>query len=340
MLSPVQDRAHGAFLGLAVGDALGATLEFEERDELPHHTEMLGGGPFNLKPGQWTDDTSMALALAESLIAHPEFDATDLMRRFVAWAEDGAYSCTGHCFDIGIITRNSLGYFQRTGDPFAGSPAPDRAGNGSLMRVAPVAIRALNDAHSADELARQQSRTTHGATQAVEACSYFVQLLREAILGEADVLRPRSWIGDGMNGLRPRVWIEGHDGELSEKVWDGDPAIQEISTGSWRGKTRQQIRSSGYVIHTLEAALWAVGTTTSFEEALIRAVNLAGDADTVGAVTGQLAGALYGASAIPQRWLEPLAWRDQLEALAAQLLHLARPLRAEGASLSGPGPEE
>ncbi|MCP1535704.1 ADP-ribosylglycohydrolase family protein [Methylorubrum extorquens] len=294
MLSPVQDRAHGAFLGLAVGDALGATLEFEERDELPHHTEMLGGGPFNLKPGQWTDDTSMALALAESLIAHPEFEATDLMRRFVAWAEDGAYSCTGTCFDIGIITRNSLGYFQRTGDPFAGSPAPDRAGNGSLMRIAPVALRALEDDALAARVARDQSRTTHAAAEAVEACELFVQILREAIQGA------------GMTALRPRAW-------------GSTPRVQAIAAGAWRGKPRAKIRSTGYVIDTLEAALWCADQAKSFEDALVLAVNLAGDADTVGAVTGQIAGAIFGASDIPERWLAPLAWRDKLEALATQL---------------------
>lgn len=296
----VMDRARGAFLGLAVGDALGATLEFEPRDVHPLHTEMLGGGPFDLRPGQWTDDTSMALALAESLIAHPEFDATDLMRRFVAWAEDGAYSCTGTCFDIGIITRNSLGYFQRTGDPFAGSSAPDRAGNGALMRIAPVALRALEDDALAARIARDQSRTTHAAVEAVEACDLFVRILREAIQGA------------GKDALHPRPW-------------SGADRIRDIAAGMWRGKARPQIKSSGYVVDTLEAALWCTDQAASFEEALVLAVNLAGDADTVGAVTGQVAGAVFGASKIPERWLSPLAWRDKLEALAMRLFEHGHP---------------
>ncbi|TXN42378.1 ADP-ribosylglycohydrolase family protein [Methylobacterium sp. WL7] len=296
----VEDRARGALLGLAVGDALGATLEFEPRDVHPLHTEMCGAGPFDLKPGQWTDDTSMALALAESLIAHPDFDPADLMRRFVAWAEDGAYSCTGSCFDIGITTRQSLSLFQRTGEPFAGSTTPDTAGNGSLMRVAPVALRALDDDAHAARIARDQSRTTHAATEAVEACDLVVRILREAIQsGGKDALQPRPW--------------------------DGSARVRDIAAGTWRGKTRSQIKSSGYVIDTLEAALWCTDQAASFEEALVLAVNLAGDADTVGAVTGQVAGAVFGVSAIPQRWLEPLAWRGQLETLAAQLLRLARP---------------
>lgn len=289
----IRDRTHGALLGLAVGDALGTTLEFTRRDTQPLHTEITGGGPFDLKPGEWTDDTAMALALADSLLSCSKFDPHDLATRFVHWWQDGAYSCTGTCFDIGITTREALARFVRTGDPFAGSTDPQTAGNGSLMRLVPVALFALHDAALADQLARDHSRITHAAQQAVEACAYLVQLLREAILGQLDVLSPRTWAGD--------------------------PAIAAIAAGSWRQKSRDEIRSSGYVIDTLEAALWAVGTTTSFEEALILAVNLGDDADTVGAVTGQLAGALYGASTIPERWLHPLAWRRKIAEAADRL---------------------
>ncbi len=143
-LSPeAQDRARGALLGLAVGDALGTTLEFTERDRKPHHTEMTGGGPFGLEPGQWTDDTSMALALADSLVERRGFDPRDLMTRFVAWRKKGDYSCTGTCFDIGITTQRALTTFQRTGEPFAGSTALDDAGNGSIMRLAPAVLFTL-----------------------------------------------------------------------------------------------------------------------------------------------------------------------------------------------------
>lgn len=294
----IRDRAHGALLGLAVGDAFGSTLEFVARDAQPRHTEMIGGGPFDLAPGEWTDDTAMALALADSLINGSGFNPHDLAARFVSWWQEGAYSCTGTCFDIGITTREALDRFVRTSDPYAGSTDPRTAGNGSLMRLAPVALFALHDARQADQLARDQSRITHAAPQAVEACAYFVQLLRDAILGQPDVLRPRTW--------------------------SGDPAITAIAAGSWRQKTRDEIRSSGFVVDTLEAAIWAVGTTASFEEALILAVNLADDADTIGAVTGQLAGALYGASALPERWLHPLVWRSEISAVASRLLAEAR----------------
>ncbi len=290
----ILDRARGALLGLVVGDALGTTLEFTERDSQPLHTEMTGGGPFNLAGGDWTDDTAVALALADTLITRQGFDPHDLATRFVSWWQQGAYSCTGTCFDIGITTREALARFVQTQEPYAGSTDPRSAGNGSLMRLAPVTLFALHDAGLADQVARDQSRVTHAAPQAVEACAFFVQVLRDAIQHRSDVLRLR--------------------------IWASDAAVAAIAAGSWRQKSRDEIRSSGYVVDTLEAALWAVGTTSSFEDALVLAVNLADDADTVGAVTGQLAGALCGAAAIPERWLHPLASRTQIAETAAKLL--------------------
>lgn len=289
------DRARGCLLGLAVGDALGTTLEFSERGTLPRQTEMTGGGPFGLRAGEWTDDTAMALALAESLLARGGLDPRDAMDRFVAWWREGAYSCTGRCFDIGATTAEALGRYRRTGEPFAGSVSEGTAGNGSLMRLAPVALFAPGDAGETDRLAREQSRLTHGAPQAVEACAFFAGLLREAVMGadKAAVLAPRAW--------------------------GGHAAVRDVAGGGWRGKGRAEVRASGYVVHTLEAALWAVGRTECFEDALVLAVNLGEDADTVGAVTGQLAGALYGESGIPRRWLRPLAWQERLRAAAVGL---------------------
>lgn len=288
------DRALGSFLGLAVGDALGTTLEFSARDSTPHHTEMLGGGPFKLKPGEWTDDTAMALALADSLLACGRLNARDLMKRFVRWWDHGDYSCTGRCFDIGLTTSEALETFLMTGNPYAGSTEEDTAGNGSLMRVAPLALFTMRDPAKAVALAREQSRTTHGAELAVEACAFFTDLLL-------------------------RAFNAGDKTSLGPCDWPGPPIIQAVARGSWKGKDRRSIVSSGYVVATLEAALWCIDQTNSFEEALVLAVNLADDADTVGAVTGQLAGAIYGASSIPERWLRPLAWRDRLEATGLRL---------------------
>ena len=293
--SALRDRALGAFLGLAVGDALGTTLEFSERDEFPHHTEMTGGGPFRLAPGQWTDDTSMALALADSLVSRGAFDPADLMRRFLAWYREGAYSCTGTCFDIGGATASALRRFEETGEPFAGSTSEGQAGNGSIMRLAPAVLFPLHDEEAAIRLAAAQGRTTHGAPQAVEGCMILARMLHRAIRG---VPGPFAPVPD----------------------WPGHPEIAALAAGSWRGKAREDISASGYVVHTLEAALWAVEATDTFEDALVLAVNLGEDADSVGAVAGQLAGALYGASAIPERWLAPLAWRDRIEGWAERLV--------------------
>jgi ADP-ribosyl-[dinitrogen reductase] hydrolase len=217
------DRALGAMLGLAVGDAIGTTLEFVQRDSRPRLTDMTGAGPFRLKPGEWTDDTAMALALMDSLIAHPMLDERDLMDRFVSWHQQGTYSCTGRCFDIGITTRAALSRYKRTGDPMAGSTDPMSAGNGSLMRLAPVAIRYRKDLPTLRDVAARQSRTTHAASEAVDACIAFAEILAQAIGGTArsEVLQPRA-----------TTFTE---------------AIAKIIAGSWRGKPRDEIASSGYV---------------------------------------------------------------------------------------------
>ncbi len=297
------DRARGALLGLAVGDALGTTLEFTRRDSQPRHTEMTGGGPFGLRPGVWTDDTSMALCLADNLLATGQVEPRDLMNRYIGWWRKGDYSVTGSCFDIGNTTRAALERFERTDNPLAGDTAVSAAGNGSLMRLAPVALFYCDDRAAAGKAARLQSQTTHAAPECLEACEAFAHLLCDALQGAGK----EELLGDSVTGFTGK--------------------IAELLAGGWRRKRRDAISSSGYVVHTLEAALWAVGKASSFEEALILAVNLGDDADTVGAVTGQLAGALWGARAIPARWIEPLAWRDRLETTAQALLRRSAAVR-------------
>ncbi|KAF0109360.1 MAG: ADP-ribosylglycohydrolase, partial [Hyphomonadaceae bacterium] len=289
---PKKDRARGAMLGLMIGDALGTTLEFSARDANPHHTEIIGGGPFSLPKGAYTDDTAMALALAGSIATKGELDEQHLMGCFVNWWRNGAYSSGLGCFDIGITTRDALARFEKTGNPIAGSTSPSSAGNGSLMRLSPVAVRWHGDIEIAMEMARRQSATTHGAPECLDACEYFASLLVKAINGETkeDVLAPI--------------------------IWHGEPAITEIASGGWHAKTRNDIKSTGYVIDSIEAAIWCVANSDSFEEALILAVNLGGDADTIGAITGQLAGAIWGTRAIPPRWVDGLETRDaELHAL-------------------------
>lgn len=293
-----RDRAVGALVGLAVGDAVGTTVEFTQRDRGRPITDMIGGGPFGLKPGAWTDDTSMALCLADSLLAKRAFDARDLMERFCRWWRQGENSVTGACFDIGTTTSAALARFERDGDPFAGRSDARSSGNGSLMRLAPVAIAWHADAEAAEQAARDQSRTTHASPACLEACALFARLLVLAIGGAAreTVLAPRRW--------------------------ESPPEIADIAAGGWRAKKRPDIFSSGYVAHTLEAALWCVSETADFRSAILLAANLGDDADTVAAVTGQLAGALYGWHRIPQDWRTRLAWHDRIHARASALFDL------------------
>ena len=297
-IEAIRDRAVGSLLGLAVGDALGTALEFKARDTYPPLTDMVGGGPFGLKPGEWTDDTAMALALADSLSECGELNEHDLMRRFLSWYEEGTYSCTGTCFDIGITTRQALMRFKAGGNPIAGSSDPNTAGNGSLMRLAPVAIRFHRDRAKLRDAAARQSRTTHAAAEAVDACVVYAEMLADAIEGQ-----PVSAV------------LQGHLGDWSS-------AIAKITAGSWRSKRRHEIRASGYVAHSLEASLWSVARSGTFAGAVLLAANLGEDADTTAAITGQLAGALHGASSIPQNWQAKLAWSERITGLAEELSNL------------------
>jgi ADP-ribosyl-[dinitrogen reductase] hydrolase len=200
-------------------------------------------------------------------------------------------------FDDGdrIVTRFLFQDWLRDKDPYAGSVDPREAGNGSLMRLAPVAIRFWNDRDRLRDIAGWQSRTTHAATEAVDACAVYADIVADAIEG-----RPRK------DMLRART------GPYAGK-------IQEIASGSWRAKRHDQISSSGYVAHSLEAALWCVGSTADFEGAILKAANLGGDSDITAAVAGQLAGALYGMDGIPRHWLDRLAGRERIEERAVIL---------------------
>ena len=177
----LQSRFRGCLLGLAVGDALGTTLEFKPLGSFEPIGDMVGGGPFGLKPGQWTDDTSMALCLAESLLACRGFDANDQMERYSRWHHEGYLSSTGVCFDIGNTVLAALERFARTGEAYSGSTEPNTAGNGSIMRLAPVVLFNGMAPELAVEFARESSRSTHGAAEAVDACDYLARLIMAAL---------------------------------------------------------------------------------------------------------------------------------------------------------------
>jgi len=293
----VRDRFLGCLVGLAVGDALGTTLEFETPGSFKPIADMVGGGPFGLKRGEWTDDTSMALCLAESLLGCGGFDPADQMRRYVRWWKEGILSSNGRCFDIGNTVREALEAYLRTGDPYSGSTDPGRAGNGSLMRLAPVALFYAGDPAMAVAMAAESSRTTHGAAEAVDACRYFAGLLVGALQGirKADLLKP-------IYSPSPVIWA-------AEPL---APKIMEIARGSFREKDPPEIAGTGYVVKSLEAALWAFDRSGDFREGALLAVNLGDDADTTGAVYGQVAGAHYGLSGIPEEWVAKLAMREMI----------------------------
>lgn len=296
MPSPRQ-RARGGLLGLACGDAVGTTLEFAPRDSRPPVTDMVGGGPFHLHPGQWTDDTSMALCLAESLLACHGFDARDQLERYVRWWRDGYLSSTGTCFDIGATTRQALANYLASGRLVADNDQPHKAGNGSLMRLAPVVLWYWPDRRAAVAEAAESSRTTHAAAEAVDACRVLAVVLCNALDGQ-----PASALLDGAITVART------------------PKLQAIARGEYRNKPRDAIRSSGYSVDSLEAALWCAQATGDFRDAILLAANLGDDADTVAAITGQIAGALYGVEAIPPHWRTALSRAREIDALACRLL--------------------
>lgn len=300
----ITDRARGALLGLAVGDALGASIEFSGPG--PHqHCRMEGGGPFHLQPGQWTDDTSMALCLAVSLVECRGFNARDQMMRYQRWRDEGYLASNGICFDIGNTTSRALDIFAETGEPFAGPSDVFSAGNGSLMRLAPIPLFYHRSARQAVHYAAESSRTTHGARAAVDACRYYAGLIIGALEGASreELLAP-------LYSPVPGLWQEA----------PLDESIAAIAAGSFLHKQPPQIRGNGYVVNSLEAALWAFASSSSFRQGCLLAVNLGEDADTTGAVYGQLAGAYYGVQSIPQDWLEPLAQREFITGLADKLI--------------------
>ncbi len=302
-MDELQHRFRGCLLGLAVGDAVGTTVEFQSRGSFDPVTDMVGGGPFSMEPGQWTDDTSMALCLAESLIVKQGFAARDQMERYVRWYRDGHLSSTGRCFDIGNATRSALTAFERTGEPFSGSTDPYSAGNGSIMRLAPIPMFYYPDTEQAVLNANDSSRTTHGADECLDACVLYAYMLIKALEG-----KPKDNI---LFGADSAFLMR----ELS-------PKIHAIAAGDYKDKAEDQIKGSGYVVESLEAALWCFHRTDTFRDAILKAVNLGDDADTTAAVCGQIAGAYYGESGIPSEWLDKLCMRGTITKFADKLQEL------------------
>ena len=292
-----RDRWRGCLLGLACGDAVGTTVEFSPRGTFAPVTDLVGGGPFGLVAGEWTDDTSMALCLATSLVHCRGHDSRDQMARYVNWWQWGYLSSTGNCFDIGMTVRAALNRFRVNGEADAGNTDPRTAGNGSLMRLAPVPMWFAPDLAQVRAMARASSRTTHAAPEALDCCELYAELLLRALQGEP---KAALRVAPAPPGASARV--------------------REIARGGYVDKPVEAISGSGYCVDALEAALWCFANTGSFEAAVLAAANLGDDADTTAAIVGQIAGAHYGAGAIPARWRERVAMRADIEQLADALL--------------------
>jgi ADP-ribosylglycohydrolase len=300
-----EQRYHGCLMGLAVGDALGTTVEFKAPGTFTPVITLTGGGPFGLDKGQWTDDTSMALCLAESLLECGGFDAHDQMKRYLRWWRDGHLSSNGRCFDIGNTVSAALHKFACNNDPLAGSTNPQSAGNGSLMRLAPIPMFFADTPEEAMHMSSESSRTTHGAESCLDGCRYFGGLLVGALQGttKEELLSDRY---APVNG-----------------IWDRFPLcseIDEVARGSFKRKMPPAIVGSGYVVEALEAALWAFYNSTTFDEGCLLAVNLGNDADTTGAICGQLAGAFYGLPGIRTDWRECIVYSHLITSFAEGLL--------------------
>lgn len=277
----------GCLMGLAVGDAVGASVEFKERGTFKSVTDMNGGGPFNLPKGYYTDDTIMALCLADSLLYSDGFDPKDQMNRYVNWMDFGHRSPTGTCFDIGSTTYNALDDYKFRGNPYAGNTSNYSSGNGAIMRMAPIPMF-FKTAEEVLYFANRMSATTHGSPFCLESAELFANVLHLA--------------------------LEGYSKEyILEVVYayiDKSQSIKCVATNVFKHgfhlKHVDDIKGSGFVLESLEASLWCFFNTANYKDAVLKATNLGDDTDTTAAITGQLAGAFYGIDDIPDKWVKQI----------------------------------
>lgn len=297
-------RARGALVGLAVGDALGTTNEFQPAGSFEPITDMVGGGVFDLEPGQWTDDTSMALCLADSLLAQGRYDSFDVMERYDRWRKDGYRSSTGTCFDIGNQVMRSLWDFEVNQRVPRTAQRTTSAGNGAIMRLAPVVIAGFEHREIREIVATAglSARETHYSVEAEAATEVFAALLVGALLGWA----PEHIINVGWASTGPAF------DEVAARVISTDPAER----AAWEKDT------SGYIVNGLRLAVHGLLDFGSFDEAVLAIANMGGDADTNAAIYGQLGGAYFGVEAIPASWRSTLYQGEEIDALARGLVDL------------------
>jgi len=360
----IESRIRGSFLGLAVCDALGAPVEFKSRGSFPTITSMQPNSTFNLGPGYFTDDTSMALCLAHSLLENGLVsNSVDQARKYRAWSQTGYQSSAGRCFDIGNLTRDALGVWRHAVvvnnqyGPHGVSPDAvkdhealqrvqaiinnrfdrDRySSNGSLMRVLPVGLLFAQHLPRAARAAAESSRVTHPHPRCILSCALYTILVAQC-LQDPNVSKDSlvNHISECVAAVKERAARS--TSESKSKYASGHflGRFEPYTTlKNFQDKPEQKIRSTGYVLDTLEAALWAFFTTSSFREGAVKVVNLGGDADTVGAVYGGLAGAFYGDEQIPEEWLQEMKRLDLVEAVVGKIIAV-RPEDSEGVSGDG-----
>ncbi len=307
MVVAVAHRYRGCLLGLAAGDAYGAPYEFSESRVTPTDS-ITGGGPHDLQPGQWTDDTSMALCLAESLIEKKGFDPADQLGRYVDWYLRGHMSSTGTCFGIGNTTHSALNHYIKTRKLWGRPSDVTGEGNGSIMRLAPVPMFYAKNLMRAAAMSHASSITTHGHAVPADACRYLGLII-------AGILQ----------GMDKTAVL--HDTFEPEQDYWGreplEPEIDAIRLGSYRQQDGGDITGSGHAPKSLEAALWAFYHTDSFKDGCRKVVGLGDDTDTTAAIFGQMAGAYYGIEGIPDSWVSVLTEHEMIASMADKLCSLA-----------------
>ena len=329
------DRRRGMLGGLAIGDTLGMPIEFSSPRSFRRVTELRGGGVFSLPLGAYTDDTSMALCLADSLLASGGYNSFDLMSRWLAWMRDGVRSSTGRCFDVGLQTKRELGAFEAA--PTAvipdDQPRTDSAGNGCIMRLAPLVIAADAAGASLPEvmrLAAISARETHYSFEAEAATGLFAAMLVQALHAPDGTGDPAASAAEarrivlevpgrtpGSDKLLREGLAIGNATDIEQRITAYHRVFERIADADDRTAADQT--PSGYIVDSLACALWAFLTHDTFAEQALAAVNLGGDADTIGAILGQLAGAYSGWSTVPERWRHQLQDANEIISLADQL---------------------
>jgi len=296
--------------GIAVGDALGVPVEFKSRQTIAQNPviDMIGYGSYNLPAGTWSDDSSLAFCLAEALTQ--DFDLNIIGQNFVKWKHENYWTPHGQVFDIGIATSQAISRLAQGEQPkLAGGFDESDNGNGSLMRILPLLFyiqdKPVNERY---EITKQVSSITHGHIRSVIACFYYLEFARQLLLGKAKFDTYKNLQTEITNHLTS-LSINPIEIALFDRLLKND--IHKLTT--------DDLQSSGYVLHTLEASIWCLLTTDNYKEAVLKAVNLGSDTDTTGAVTGGLAGLLYGLDNIPANWIKQIARKDDIENLAKRL---------------------